>query len=768
MVVHQKIKSCFFGMLLTAAVVAVPRPGDFRPIGPGGGGTTYYPTISPHDTNTVLVASDMTGGYITRNGGKSWRMFNLRQEIGGFTFDPLDPKVLYALAGALWRSADEGETWQLVYPKPSSVKGVEMNSDHADERILADPEPWDAIKALAVDPGDSKTLYVAAETKGGAALFVSHDWGEGWRQDFKLSETPHQIWVDPTSAPSSRRLFLSGRHTFSIKSGRVVRSIATPTEFTDSAGGFERSGKVTFYGVSKAGLFVSTDGAETWKKSELPGRGGSLGAVATSLHYPETAYVSYAGLSLYFRKWFGVAKTTNFGRSWELVWKEEQKAAPNVHDGWITARFGPSWAGNPVMLGVADQDPRLAYATDNGRTMRTNDGGESWNAVYSHQRAVGTWTSTGLDVTTSYGIHFDPFNSNRQFITYSDIGLFRSEDGGRSWSSSTQGVPGRWVNTTYWIEFDPVVPGRMWSVNSGTHDLPRPKMWTGPSGLKDSGGVCRSDDGGKTWVQSNLGMEESASTHILLDTSSSSSSRVLYVAAFGRGVYKSLDGGRSWNLKNRGILEKQPFAWRLARAPDGELYLILVRRSRDGRAAADGEEGALYRSRDGAEHWVRMDLPPGVNAPNGIAIDPRSPATLYLAAWARPVGNHGQDGGVYISNDSGRTWRHTLQHDQHVYDVTIDPRDPNIVYAAGFESSAWRSTDSGATWTRVPGYNFKWGHRVIPDPEHNDMVYITTFGGSVWHGSVKGKPGPVDITTPKLDPGQTAVSFTKRRSKAGL
>ena len=712
----------------------------------------YYPTISPRDANTVLVACDMTGGYFTRDGGRSWRMFNLRQGIGGFVFDPLDARVIYALAGALWRSADSGETWQLVYPKPSTVKGIEMNSDHADERILADPEPWDAIAALAVDPADSKTLYLSAASKSHFALYISHDRGESWRLDINLPEAPRRIWVDPGSPQSSRTLFFAGRLAFTLKSGSQVRSFPTPAEFTDSSGGFENGSRGTFYGVSKSGVFVSTDGAETWKRCELPGSGGSVQAVAASLHHPGTAYVSYVDLSQYFRKWFGVAKTSDSGRSWELVWKEAGRAAANVHDGWITARFGAGWTENPTMLGVADQDPRIAYATDTGRTMQTIDGGANWTGVYSRQNASGAWTSTGLDVTTNYGIHFDPFNPQRQFITYTDIGLFRSEDGGASWTSSTQGVPGPWVNTTYWVEFDPAVRGRMWSVNSGTHDLPRPKMWTGPAGLKNSGGVCRSEDGGKSWVQSNAGMEESAATHILLDPASPANARVLYVAAFGRGVYKSTDGGQTWKLKNRGITQEQPLAWRLARAPGGELYLIVVRRSRDGKIAGPGEEGALYRSSDGAETWVRVTLPQGVDAPNGLAIDPESGSRLYLATWARPVGSHGEDGGIYVSNDGGRSWRQTLQKDQHVYDVTIDPRDPRVLYAAGFESSAWRSADCGETWTRIPGYNFKWGHRVIPDPQHRDRIYVTTFGGSVWHGSVSGKAGPVDITTPALDP----------------
>src|SRR5215469_3638591 len=129
--------------------------------------------------------------------------------------------------------------------------------------------------------------------------------------------------------------------------------------------------------------------------------------------------------------------------------------------------------------------------------------------------------TTGLDVTTNYGVHFDPFDRKRQFITYTDIGLFRREDGGRSWTSSTNGVPREWWNTTYWVAFDPEVKGRMWSANSGTHDLPRPKMWRRNSPETYRGGICRSDDGGRTWVKSNSGMPETAVTHILLDPTSS-------------------------------------------------------------------------------------------------------------------------------------------------------------------------------------------------------------------------------------------------------
>jgi hypothetical protein len=94
----------------------------------------------------------------------------------------------------------------------------------------------------------------------------------------------------------------------------------------------------------------------------------------------------------------------------------------------------------------------------------------------------------------------------------------------------------------------------------------------------------------------------------------------------------------------------------------------------------------------------------------------------------------GEEFMVYVSTDSGVTWKHVLKDDQHIYDVTFDLHNPRVLYACGFESSAWRSDDRGETWHRIPGYNFKWGHRVVPDPLNSDLIYITTFGGSVWHG----------------------------------
>jgi photosystem II stability/assembly factor-like uncharacterized protein len=694
-----------------ALTASTPREDRWRIIGPGGGGALFHPTVSPHDPRTALVSCDMTGNYITTDAGGRWRIFNLGGPVQFFLFDPLDPRVIYAKAGALFRSADGGATWVRFFP--SAVAKVTMGDDHASHTLHGASGPRGDIGAMAIDPEDSRVLYLGLDL----ALWTSADGGATWQKSADLPGRARRMWIDPRSSKTDRTLYVAGPDAMYRRQAGGWRTGASPGVFTDVTGTPPR-----FYATSAGRIFVSGDGGMTWSTSSLPGFQGHATAIAASPQQPGVAYVSYSGLRAPLRATLGVAKTVDGGRRWTPVYR-------HVQDAWLTELFNAEWVSNPLGLGVAPGAPDVVYATDYGRALRTLDGGTSWQAVYSTRTPDGGWTTNGLDITTSYGVHFDPFDSRRMFIGYTDIGLFASDNGGASWYSATRsGVPGSWVNTTYWMEFDPNVRGRMWAVMSGVHDLPRPKMWRHRSPETYDGGVVRSDDGGRTWRVQNTGMPETAATHILRDPAGT-----LYVAGFGRGVFKSTDGGEHWAPKNAGIEGAQPLAWRLARGPKGTLYLVVARRTDDGSFANAGD-GALYRSTDGAERWTRLRLPRGVNGPTGLAIDPHNPGRLYLAAWGRSTPQGAEDGGVYLSTDSGTTWRRVLAQDQHVYDVTVDPHDPRVLYAAGFEASAWRSSDRGLTWRRLPGFDFKWAHRVIVDPRDRGRIFITTFGGSVWHG----------------------------------
>ena len=753
-------------------------------VGPGGGGAMFHPAVSPHDPQFAFVSCDMTGSYVTYNGGASWRTFNLRGVNRFYVFDPQNPDVVYARSIALFRSTDRGNTWQVVYPAPEDIVGVISKGDHASEILITKDSTRRTMQALAIDPEDPKTLYAVIDIEGENGLFISTDWGKTWIKELELNEPAYNIFIDSSSPSSKRRVMITGSSALILAEGKDIYKHQLPGEvirFTQYAAGHSKeSGRFIIYAITgksyfdpeggRSGIFMSDNYGQTWTNvqddliakcqpgSELP----EWRAIATCQTDPDVVYISYAN----FRTsedsiCIGVAKSSDAGKTWELAWKDKANQpdagqGPNFESGWLNERFGPGWGENPFAMAVAPADPEICFGTDFGRTVRTIDGGKTWKQVYTRKKIAGGWVSTGLQVTTNYMLAFDPFDSTHILMANTDTGMLQSEDGGESWSSATHnnGVPRPWYNSTYWIVFDPEVKDRLWTVMSRNHDLPRPKMWRNGGVDRYMGGVLVSDDGAKSWKPVSADIGEAAMTHILLDPESDAGARTLYACAFGKGVYKSVDGGMHWEQKNNGIEGDEPFAWRITRrSSDGELFLVASRRSDDG-SMGNKEDGALYRSADGAESWEKMTLPESTNGPTSILVDPEDPERLLLSAWGRPTtdGKFSPDigGGIFISEDDGATWMQVMDRDQHIHDITMDPRN-DVFYACGFNASAYRSEDRGITWQRMRGYNFKWGKRVEPDPLDPDRVYIITFGGGVWYGPAKGDPDAIeDIITPVL------------------
>lgn len=753
-------------------------PPGWRVLGPGGGGAQFEPTVSPHDPNHVFIRCDMTGAYVTRDGGRSWRMFNLRGVVRDFEFDPHDPDTVYASNSSLYRSEDGGSSWNLVYPDTSDVVGEDMSGDHAGQRFLTSSgAPGGQIVRVRVDPQDGRVLYMGrcpgSSGGDGCAILVSRDRGASWAELGTVpGRTVHALFPPGWEGTSGRLTVFTDSTAVRIgPSGEPIEALETPGDggILAADGGRGADGTRRYYiltavrragGQLTGGVFRSNDGGENWREANGPlfslltedAPTPVFETLAVSERHPDTAYLSCRSCpTLEVGAWqrrSGVLRTTSAGEAWE--WKLEvgggEVLSANFSGGWLRERLG--WLSNPTFLGVGPDNPDVCYGTDSGRTFHTLDGGATWRQLISEDGPQGA-RSRGMDVTTTYGVHFDPFDANHLFVTYTDIGLFRSRTGGRTWEHAVAGIPRQWRNTCYWLVFDPAVRGRIWSVWSNVHDLPRPKMHRSGNLVNDrrQGGAAVSGDGGRWWELLSVGVLEdgdyvnglpwsSVLTHITLDVESPVDSRVLYVTEYGRGVYKSTDGGRTWSLKARGLGENRQ-AWRTVLLPSGRLILLVARGGIEGQGYIDG---GLYESDDGAETWRPMAMPDGANAPNDLVFDPASPNRMYLSCWPRREGGREVGGGVYRTDDGGRTWVRILDEKIHAYAAAVDPHDPSTLFVGTFNSALFRSDDRGGSWRRLRGYDFKWGHRPVPDPHRPGMLYLTTFGGSVFHGPADGVP----------------------------
>jgi photosystem II stability/assembly factor-like uncharacterized protein len=123
----------------------------------------------------------------------------------------------------------------------------------------------------------------------------------------------------------------------------------------------------------------------------------------------------------------------------------------------------------------------------------------------------------------------------------------------------------------------------------------------------------------------------------------------------------------------------------------------------------------VYKSTDAGKTWKRMGLENSEHIQN-ILIDPRDSNVAYVSAIG-PLWSSGGDRGLYKTTDGGATWKAvlTISPDTGVTDVAMDPKNPNILYAAAYqrrravgqlvgggpESGLYKSTDGGAKWTKL-------------------------------------------------------------------
>lgn len=464
------------------------------------GGQTWYSVNSglrnlyigtlfmhPENSNILLAGTGNNaypeggGVYLTTNGGTSWQEVVSNENINAVEFSLADRDIAYAgSAGAIYRSADGGQTWRKVsvgsegwgppgiragFPIDFQVDPRNTNrlfaNNYGGGNFLSEDGgcTWTIastgytgaqVRDIAVDPSNSAVIYAAARS----GFFISVDGGNSWAG---LNRPPafHLEWNAVAVDPSNPQHVLAANNWDPI-------------------------------------LLVSNNKGQTWNWAGDRLRDGMAWRVIAFA--PSDSKTIYAGSSAFFSA--GVF--------------DNQMSAAGVyvsHDGgasWNAANDAVSAQANVIDLAVDPCDPQVVYtATGSSGLLRSANGGQSWIAVN-----MGVPASVEV---LSAAIH--PYNSRIVYAGLAQSGLYRSDDGGTTWRQSMAGMPPEARITD--ILFDPTNPQVLYVCDIFS-------------------GVYRSTNTGQTWQQINAGLRMRAVNQLAVSVDGLH----LYAATEGEGLYR--------------------------------------------------------------------------------------------------------------------------------------------------------------------------------------------------------------------------------------
>ncbi len=218
---------------------------------------------------------------------------------------------------------------------------------------------------------------------------------------------------------------------------------------------------------------------------------------------------------------------------------------------------------------------------------------------------------------------------------------------------------------------------------------------------------------------------------------------------YGDGIYKSIDGGKSW--EDMGLKASRQVGAIVIHPGNSDVVFVAA----EGSAWGPGGDRGLYKTIDGGTTWKKvLDISEHTGV-NNVVIDPVNPDMMYATSEQRRRHVHTKIGGgpesaVYRSLDGGETWTRSMSSLPSVdiggMGIAVSPADHNVVYliveAAEDKGGFFRSTDRGASWTKMSDHHSsgQYYNEIYCDPLDVDRVYsmetyskYTDDGGKTWH-----------------------------------
>jgi photosystem II stability/assembly factor-like uncharacterized protein len=341
--------------------------------------------------------------------------------------------------------------------------------------------------------------------------------------------------------------------------------------------------------------------------------------------------------------------------------------------------IGPAFTSGRVVGFAVDPNNSAKYfvASASGGVWKTVNDGTTWTPVFDKEGSYSIG-AIALDPKNPLTVWVGTGENNSQRSVSYGNGLYRSDDGGKSWKNvglKTSEHIGR-------IAIDPKDSNTVYVAAQGP-------LW-GPGGDR---GLFKTTDGGRTWKKVLSISEHTGVSDVVIDPQNP---ETLYASSYQRrrhmwtligggpesALYKSTDAGATWNKLKAGLPATEMGRIGLAISPvDSNVIYATVE-------AAD-KKGGIFRSNDRGGSWERRnEFDVGAMYYGHIVADPKDVDRVYIMNVF-----------LMVSDDGGKTLRRLGEKSKHVdnHEIWIDPSDTDH-YLVGCDGGVYESRDRGTNW----------------------------------------------------------------------
>ncbi|HMK28097.1 MAG TPA: YCF48-related protein [Terriglobales bacterium] len=334
--------------------------------------------------------------------------------------------------------------------------------------------------------------------------------------------------------------------------------------------------------------------------------------------------------------------------------------------------LGPDGGDVRRLAYVPDNPSRVFLATSSGRLYVSDDGGHNWSR-FAH-------LGGGFDYVLD-SIVISPADSRLMYVAGWSIErnsgeLFRSRDGGKTWTS-LPGMQGKSIRSLTISESNPDV------LVAGTLE-----------------NVFRSDNGGDSWKR--ISPENHPDIKTIQSVAIDPKNPDVIYAGTWHLAWKTRDGGANWHQINRGMID------------DSDVFSIIVDKHRPSLVYASACSG-IYRSEAEGEQFQKIQgIPFSARRTRVLKQDPSDPSIVYA----------GTTEGLYKTVDAGKSWKRVSSANLVINDVMVNPTNSNVVLLATDRMGVLYSTNGGVTFTPSNhGFTHRQVNSILVDNRNPSLVY---------------------------------------------